>query len=159
MVSSCLYVTSSSLLLHSRLIRARISVSTQQIYTVVLDIKSAIGPGDARWTYFQAPLVVEDALGFKFPVPSEYDHDMIDAIIKHRFSKGPGSLDVTFGNYELFNTKNSRQVISPQVKLLPGTSITMAILVGRVELSDQECPMPRCRSNRTMAAPGGGRIW
>ncbi|KAH6714538.1 hypothetical protein BKA61DRAFT_605475 [Leptodontidium sp. MPI-SDFR-AT-0119] len=34
----------------------------------------------------------------------------------------------------------------------------MAILVGRTELSDQECPMPRCKSNRTTAAPGGGQI-
>lgn len=112
-----------------------------------------------RWTYFQAPLIVEDALGFKFPVPSEYDHDLLDTIIKHRFLEGPGSLDVNLGNYELFHARDSSQVISPQVRLLPGTSITMAILVERTELSDKECPMPQCKSTRTTVAPRGGQIW
>jgi hypothetical protein len=66
-----------------------------------------------RWTYFQVPLIVEDALGFKFPVPSEYDHDLLNTIIKHRFLEGPGSLDVNLGNYELFHARDSSQVISP----------------------------------------------
>ncbi|RDL35768.1 uncharacterized protein BP5553_06380 [Venustampulla echinocandica] len=137
---------------------SKVCISTQQIYKVVLEIKSAIDPGDMRWTYFQAPLIVEDALGFKFPVPSEYDYGLLDTIIKHRFLEGPGSLDVNLGNYELFYARDSSQVISAQVRLLPGTSITMAILVGRTGLSDQECPMSRCKSNRTTAAPGGGQI-
>lgn len=98
-------------------------------------------------------------MGLKFPVPSEYDPDLLDAIIRHRFLEGPGSLEVTLGNYELFHARDSSQVISPQSRLLPGTSIIMAILFERTELSDQECPMPRCRSNRTTAGPGGGRIW
>ncbi|OBT69917.1 hypothetical protein VE03_00432 [Pseudogymnoascus sp. 23342-1-I1] len=34
----------------------------------------------------------------------------------------------------------------------------MAILVARMELSDQKCPMPWCKSNRTTTAPGGGQI-
>ncbi len=114
------------------------SVSTQQIYTVALEIRSAIGPGDIRWSYFQAPLIVEDALGFKFPVPSEYDHELLDTIIKRRFLEGPGSLDVALGNYELFHTRNSSEVNSPQLRLLPGTFISMAILVSGTELSYQE---------------------
>jgi hypothetical protein len=135
------------------------SVSTQQIYTIVLEIKESLPLGDTRWTYFQAPLIVEDALGFKFPVPSEYDFDLLDKIIKHRFVDGPGSSEVEAGNYELFNTKNSRQVIAANVRLIPGTSITMAILISRPEIFDEQCPMPRCMSTRTTIAPGGGRLW
>ncbi|PQE27135.1 hypothetical protein CJF32_00000092 [Rutstroemia sp. NJR-2017a WRK4] len=103
-------------------------------------------------------LSTSNPLGFKFPVPSEYDPDLLDVIIKYRFQEGPGSSDVAVGNYELSLAKDSSQVISSQIKLLPGTSIIMAILVGRTELCDQECPMPRCKSSRTTAASGGGRI-
>jgi hypothetical protein len=79
---------------------------------VVLEIKGSLATADTRWTFFQAPLLVEDALGFKFPVPSEYDYELLNAIIKHRFLEGPGSLEIKAGNYELFNTKNSKQVTS-----------------------------------------------
>jgi hypothetical protein len=135
------------------------SVSTQQIYTVVLEMKSSLPLGDTRWTYFQEPLIVEDALGFKFPVPSEYDYELLNNIVKHRFTDGPGSSEVEAGNYELSNTKNSQQVISANMWLLPGTSITMAILVRGPKFGHEECPMPRCRSIRTTIAPGGGRLW
>lgn len=138
---------------------AKVCVSTQQIYTVVLEIKGSLALGDTRWTYFQAPLIVEDALGFKFPVPSEYDYDLLDKIVRHRFIEGPGALEVEAGNYELFNSKNSRQIITAKVRLLPGTSITMAILISPLETFDEHCPMPRCRSTRTTDAPGGGRLW
>jgi hypothetical protein len=76
-----------------------VSLSTQQIYGVVLEIKSSLTFADTRWTYFQVSLLVEDALGFKFPVPSEYDYELLDTIIKHRFLKVPGSSDVQVGNY------------------------------------------------------------
>jgi hypothetical protein len=136
-----------------------LSVSTQQIYGIVLEIKSSLTLEDTRWAFFQAPLVVEDALGFKFPVPSEYDYELLDTIIKHRFLDGPGSLHVKVGNYELFKTKDSKQVLSASSRLLPGTSITMAILVGKQELADHTCPMPLCKSNRSTAVAGGGRLW
>jgi hypothetical protein len=114
---------------------------------------------DTRWTFFQAPLIVEDALRFKFPVPSDYDYELLDTIIKYRFLDGPGSLDVKVGNYELFKTKDNKEVLSATTRLLPGTSITMAILIGKLELTDHTCPMPLCRSNRSTAVPGGGRLW
>jgi hypothetical protein len=47
---------------------------------------------------------VEDARGFKFPVPSEFDYDMLDNIIRHRFKEGAGSRDVVLGNYEFCKT-------------------------------------------------------
>jgi len=70
------------------------SVSTQQIYGVVLEIRGSLATPNAKWTFFQAPFIVEDALGFKFPVPSEYDFELLNAIIKHRFLEGSGSSEV-----------------------------------------------------------------
>jgi len=104
-------------------------------------------------------LVVEDALGCKFPVPSEYDFDLLDAVVKQKFNAGPGSLDVQAGNYEYFKTKNSNDVLSRTSRLLPGTAITMAIIVICPTLTDETCPMPKCCSIQTAEAPGGGRIW
>ncbi len=126
---------------------------------MVLEIKGSLALGDTRWTFFQAPLLVEDALGFRFPVPSEYDYALLDTIIRHRFLDGPGSFDVELGNYELFKTNDSKKVRSSSERLLPGTSITMAILVSKPELTDDTCPMPLCRSNRSTKVLGGGRRW
>jgi hypothetical protein len=109
--------------------------------------------------YFQDPLMVEDALGFKFPVPSEYDYDLLDVIIKHRFIKGPGSLEVEAGNYEFFQTRNSNSTISKNSSFFPGMAITMAIVIGRPTLTDEACPMPNCDSSETTSPPGGGRVW
>ncbi|TVY59236.1 hypothetical protein LCER1_G000231 [Lachnellula cervina] len=62
----------------------------------------------------------------------------------------------------MFSAKNSKVVISENMRLLPGASIIMAILfdksASKVD-TDETCPMPRCGSTVTTAAPGGGRIW
>ncbi|KAF2806515.1 uncharacterized protein BDZ99DRAFT_394265 [Mytilinidion resinicola] len=137
---------------------AKMCVTTQQIHGVVLDIRDSLGAVDTRWTFFQAPLAIEDALGFKFPFLSEYDYGYLEVILKHRFLEGPGSLAVKDGNYEVFATRNSAQIISEDVRLRPGTALTMAILVAG-PIFDEECPMPHCHSSRTSLIPDGGRIW
>jgi hypothetical protein len=137
---------------------ANICVSTQQIYTVVLDIKSSIGTVDTRFTFFQVPLLLEDALGFKFPVPSEWDYGMLENHIHYRFREGIGSQDVKAGNWELFKTKNSNDTILPHSRLLPGLEITMAIILSTPILSDERCPITKCQSDKTTVAPAGGRI-
>ena len=125
----------------------------------MLEIKSSLAGPDTRWSFFQAPLSVEDALGYKFPVPSEYDFDLLDVVVQQKFKTGPGSLDVQAGNYEYFKTKNSTDVLSRTSRLLPGTAITMAIIVGHPTLTDETCPMPGCDSIQTTETPGGGRTW
>lgn len=125
---------------------------------MVLEIKGSLAVADAKWSFFQALLIVEDALGLKFPVPSECDYDLLNAITKHRFQDGLGALDVRAGNYELFNTKNSKQVLSTTVRALPGSTIMMAILVSKSILSNETCPMWQCRSKKTRDVPGGGRL-
>ncbi|KAI0534172.1 hypothetical protein GGR58DRAFT_69255 [Xylaria digitata] len=137
----------------------KVCVSTQQIYAVVLEIQTSIAKcPDVRWTFFQDPIIVEDALGRKFPVPSEYDFSLLDAIVKHKFQEGPGAAHVATENYEIMDAKNQLRILSVSSRLRSGGAVTMAILVGRpqsVMLSD-ECP--RCQSSETRIDPSGGRL-
>jgi hypothetical protein len=126
---------------------------------MVLEIRSSLAGPDTRWSSFQAPLAVDDALGYRFPVPSEYDYDLLEAVIKQRCKTGPGSLEVRAGNYEYFRTNNSNAVLSNSTRLLPGTSITMAIVVTHPALMNEACPMLRCDSTQTAKCSGGGRTW
>lgn len=135
------------------------SVCTQQTYGLVLEIKTTLARPDGRFSHFQAPLIVEDALGFKFPVPSEYDYDLLDAVVRRKFIAGPGSLEVRAGNYEYFQTQNSRNLLSDTSRFLPGMAITMAIVIAQPTSTDAVCPMPKCTSMQTIDSPGGGRIW
>lgn len=107
--------------------------------------------------------MVEDALGFKFPVPSEYSYELLIHIIHHRFQDGEGARDVEADNFELCKRNNSKDIITEQFRLLPGTEIIMAIIVERptstLVSSEEVCPMPRCESAITTVAPAGGRTW
>jgi hypothetical protein len=102
---------------------------------------------------------VEDALGYRFPVPSEYDFDLLEAVIKQRFKSGPGSLEVQAGNYEYFKTTNSSQVLTQTTRLPPGLAITMAVIVAAPPLIYEACPMPKCGFVQTIECSGGGRNW
>jgi hypothetical protein len=135
----------------------------QQIYRVVLEIReSVISQPDCRWTFFQDPVRVEDALGRKFPVPSEYDFTLLDKIIQHKFTTGPGSVEVGLGDYQVMESRRSSIILSSESRLRPGSSLIMAILLGKPPpgvLTDQSCPMPRCGSTETNCLEGGGRVW
>ena len=135
------------------------SVCIQQTYGVLLRIEASLPAPDIRRTFFQDPLAIEDAEGVRFPVPSEYDFKLLNDIIKLRFEVGPLSKDVRVGNYELFKTLNGKDVITADTRLLPGTAITMALLMREDFTQAGCCPMPRCRSDRSLPVPGGGRLW
>ncbi|KAI0386038.1 hypothetical protein F5Y04DRAFT_162316 [Hypomontagnella monticulosa] len=138
---------------------SEICTTTQQTYAVVLEIRNSLQGPDTRWSFFQAPLVVEDPLGYKFPVPSEYDVDALDAIVKHRFRTGPGSFEVKFENYEYLQT-GTGEVLFRQSMFPPGAAITMAIVLILPEPPPHGiCPVPGCHSNQTVESPGGGRTW
>lgn len=136
-------------------------MKTQQIYGILLQLKSSSQAPDTRWTWFQDPFKVEDALGLKFPIPAEYGFDLIEVIIKTRFKNGPGSQDVQLGNYELVQARDSSQAISAETRLRPGTHIIMAIIINKHDnlAGEDVCPMPRCGSTDTILALGGGREW
>ena len=137
------------------------SVSTQQIYTIVLELKASVLSIDTRFTVFQAPVRVEDALGRVFAFPSEFSIEALDAEIKARFKEGPGKNEVLAGNFEIFNAKNADQVItvSGRSVLVPRMSINMAIVLEKEFAEGDKCPMPRCASRTFVEAVGGGRTW
>ena len=123
----------------------------------MLEIKESAASVDTRWTFFQAPFVVEDALGFKYPVPSEYNFEMLQNTIEFRFRKGLGSLEVQAGNYELFQTYYIRHVISSTSALVPGTRITMAVLICEGVTGEGKCP--QCWSAQIVPLKCGRQAW
>ena len=117
---------------------------------------------DCRWTSFQDPVILEDAIGRKFPVPSEYDFKMLDAIIRLKFDTGPGSVEVRLGNYQVSDARHRDSTLSSGSRLRPGSSLIMAIIISKPPsgtMTHQSCPMPRCGSAYTEALQWGGRIW
>jgi hypothetical protein len=83
----------------------------------------------------------------------------LEAIIMAQFSTGPGHEKVFAGEYELFDnaTVLTRDNFG-DTGLLPGMSITMAIIVGQYgELV--RCPRPDCKSLAFATSPNGGKIW
>lgn len=138
-----------------------LSVSTQQIYTIVLELKASRLGINTSFTYLQAPIRVEDALGRVFHFPSECSIEALIAEIKARFKDCPGKTKVMAGDFELFNAKNTDQVLTASGHniLLPGMSINMAIVLKKEFPEGDKCPMPQCASRTFVEAVGGGRIW
>lgn len=136
-------------------------MSTQQIYTIVLELRACLPGIDSRFTYFQSPVRVEDALGRVFPFSSECSIEALNAEIKARFKEGPGVTEVMAGDFEIFNAKNTDQVltISGRNGLLPGMSINMAIILEKEFAEGDKCPMPHCTSRTFIEAVGGGKTW
>jgi hypothetical protein len=82
--------------------------SNLQIYDLIWKSHTNLPRPDLRYTWFQDPVKLEDALGRVIPVPSEYGYSKLEAIIKDQFKVGPGRQQVMDGDYEIFNTKNSK---------------------------------------------------
>jgi hypothetical protein len=79
-----------------------------------------------------------------------------------QFSTGLGHDKVFSGEYELFNSVDSETVLSrdnfTNVGLVPGMSITMAIIIGQYgELG--RCPRTDCKSRSFIDGPMGGKSW
>ncbi|KAK6083999.1 hypothetical protein SCUP515_01695 [Seiridium cupressi] len=108
----------------------KICLYAQRIYELVLEIRSHMAPAPgARWNFFQAPVILEDALGRKLSVPSEYDLYLLNMIILHKSKDGLGSAEVCDGDYEIFDTKTPHSILTSEVALKPGSSIMMTIIV------------------------------
>ena len=70
--------------------------------------------------------------------------------------------EICAGNYELFNTFDSSQIVSRANSevLTPGLSVTMAIIVGNYDSEDRDhCPRPGCKSTDFISKDSGGRMW
>ncbi|KAF2034865.1 hypothetical protein EK21DRAFT_84984 [Setomelanomma holmii] len=91
-------------------------------------------------------------------MPAECDYKMLSVIIQRRFEVGVGSVDVQAGNYELAFTNKRSTLVTAETDLLPGTAVTMAIIISTSTPSDAACPMPRCGLSKATALPGGALI-
>lgn len=123
------------------------SLLSQRIFEAVVQLQASISTTtvDTRWTYFQAPTRVEDALGRVFPVPSEYSMSELHALLRYHFRKGPGSQQVRNGDFKLTDRRN-RAVLNrvSMPELLPGLDIVMSILVDvSLGRSTDVCPVSR----------------
>ncbi|KAL5374992.1 hypothetical protein PMIN02_012127 [Paraphaeosphaeria minitans] len=134
-----------------------VSVSGQQICGILFEIRSARSI-DTRWTFFQSYYVFEDALGRVYPIPSEYDMDLIRTIVKSKFRRMPGYRQILLGNYELFNSRNTRHLISEDTYIQPGATISMAIVLNTPSTGTGRCPVPDCRSTHCEDRQEGGKI-
>ena len=128
------------------------STSTQEICKVVID---------TRFTYFQAPVRVEDVLGRVFPFPSECSLEALHQEIKVRFKNGLGKREVLAGDYEIFNARNTDRVltVTGNDNLYPGMSIHMAVVVGIEADHHGNCPRVQCPSQTFKYGDYGGKIW
>ncbi|KAF8860579.1 hypothetical protein BDZ45DRAFT_309392 [Acephala macrosclerotiorum] len=109
-------------------------------------------PPDLDHTWAQPPVKFEDALGRRFLIPSEYDWDKIEAVVQAQFKKGPGSAKVRSGDYEMFYRGTGRSILESNFfGLIPGSHITMTIIIGRYRgegLVPEGCTRIGCRSSR-----------
>ena len=85
---------------------------------------------------------------------------MLRAIICTRFSSGPGQKKVSAGEYEIFNTSDTTQLLSESdfQCLIPGMKTTMAFVIGRYQHRTlEECPRPGCKARTFARQNAGGR--
>ena len=114
---------------------------------------------DNRFTFFQAPIRVEDALGRVWPIPSEYSMDDLQAVIRSKFKGQPGHTEIEAGNYEILNQQESHQAITGNHALTPGMNIVMAVVMQSVVSGRRLCPVASCQSRNIIDTPSGGRKW
>ena len=140
---------------------AQFSVTTQQIYTIVLELRDGARGIDTRFTYFQPPVRVEDALARVFPFPAECSVEALSCELRVRFREGACMEEVIAGSFEMFNSENEDQTltISDRNGLVSGMSIKMVVILA-IEVPDgEECPKPHCASEHFPEMVGGGRSW
>lgn len=85
---------------------------------------------------------------------------MLRAVISARFSSGPGHKKVHAGEFEIFNTSDTTQLLSELdfQSLVSGMKITMAFVVGRYRhRALEECPRPGCKARNFVGKSAGGR--
>ena len=86
----------------------------------------------------------------------------IEAIIIAQFKNGPLHREICAGEYELFNTFDSSQIVSRAngEVLTPGISVTMAIIIRKdYSENNDRCPRLGCESTKFLSKESGGRMW
>lgn len=87
---------------------------------------------------------------------------MVEAVIRSRFSTGVGQSKVSVGEYGLFNSRDHSKLVTRSVTatLKPGLSLTMAIIYGRYDaLPMDRWPNSACRSTELFRNDSGSLSW
>ena len=85
-----------------------------------------------------------------------------EAIIITQFENGPMHEMICAGEYELFNTLDSSQIVSRANSevLTPGLSVTMAIIIANCDSENSDrCPRLGCKSTLFISKESGGKMW
>lgn len=156
--------------------------SNMQLVGLIAQMQASKNRPELRFTWFQEPVKFEDALGRIFPIPSEYNgrvrhrimptqqlsiadcqcFQKVEAIMLDQFRDGIGYQKVSTGNYELFNSLDSSQIVtlSEDECLTPGLAITMAMIVFQFGFAiSKRCPKRDCRSSKVAPNDAGGMTW
>lgn len=108
---------------------------------------------------FQAPIILNDAMGRRIPIPSEYNIGLVQVVLCFYFQTGPGRDCVEGRYYDLFysHDKNRKLSVDGNAPLIPGSSITMAIWVSQRMSSC--CPKKSCPGGQIAKTADGGCTW
>lgn len=135
--------------------------TTEQVRTEVQDLRESVLRIDTRFTWAQAPVKFEDALGRVYPIPSEFSFGTLRVIIEQRFRNVPGSSYVKRGLYEVYNARKPREFLSDaeDMQLLPGMQLTMAVLIKDKKWRKEPnfYPIMACGSRNTLVLHGRRR--
>ena len=132
----------------------------KKIAVAVIEIQESRRCVDARFTWFQSPVRIEDALGRAFPWPAECSVEALCLELRVRLENSPGAEAVDDGEYELFYAHDIQHEIaaSHSPRLLPGKTVNMSIVETININMTGECPMARCKS-RLFTNSDGARLW
>ncbi|KAE9373748.1 hypothetical protein N431DRAFT_338810 [Stipitochalara longipes BDJ] len=142
-------------------------VSLTQVHSIAIDIKNilyffqshmrlqqstprGIGTG---WQY--DPVTLEDALGFRVPIPLEIvtSWKILDLILLERFEKRPGYQKVLRGEFAIEEGITGRDISRENEFAMcfrPGQKIDMSMIFSNLDTSSNHCP--RCRTKSEASA-------
>ena len=136
----------------------RMKETNLDIYTLLFRMQSSVSLCISPSTWVQEPVLFEDVCGRRFPIPSEYEPQMVTAIIGSKLTSGPGSLTVKSGQYELHNISNSLQITTQNWSgFRPGAFVKMGVL--RSQLKTGACANLECDSRNFKDEKNGQQTW
>ncbi|CZR63961.1 uncharacterized protein PAC_13858 [Phialocephala subalpina] len=136
-----------------------------QVHTIVIDIRAMLSllrnqiPRGLGTHWQQEPVTLEDALGFRVPIPLELvdSWEMFDTILSKRFEKHPGHKKVQSGEYVIEDGISGHELdrmLELVSCLRPGQKIEMCITFAEANIESNTCP--RCQTESVGSA--GSRI-
>lgn len=108
-----------------------------------------------------------DHLGVEFLFPSSYFVSDLLAVVKSRYTSGPGSVYIQNGQFEIVEDLNRSVSLAQDHKFVPGSRLIVVLVVNGLSVRAWKrdgkdgvyCPLPQCGSANTLKMKDGERIW